>query len=55
MTFLYNPCAPFYDTDMDGSNLQGVRKGMVLEVFILYALYVFALIVGRRGGIYPRK
>ena len=51
---VFNPCAPFFNED-DKFNygLQGIRKGIVLELFLTYFIYFILITKGTMSDMYP--
>ena len=53
---IFNPCALFFDSDSEGNEIQGMRKALVLEIFLIYVVYIFIVIRGINNGFYqPSK
>lgn len=44
--FFFNQCVPAFDMDMNGHNVQVGRKMMVLEIFLIYLIYLAAITIG---------
>ena len=51
---VFNPCAPFFDMDdKERFGIQGVRKGIVVEIFFTYLVYFTIITIGSVKKIYP--
>ena len=51
---VFNPCAPFFHVDdIMTDNIEGVRKGIVTELFLTYLIYVVVIAKGAKDGLYP--
>ena len=51
---VFNPCAPFFDMDdKERFGIQGVRKGIVVEIFFTYLVYFTIISIGSVKKIYP--
>jgi len=47
MTVYFNHCLPAFDTDVHGNTgLQGIKKGIVVEVFLIYLIYLVVITMG---------
>jgi len=52
--YIFNPCAPFFDMDDESQvGIQGVRKGIVVEIFLTYLIYCVLILMGSLKNIYP--
>ena len=51
--YYLNSCAPIFDKDYSGTKVDGIRKGIVAEVFLVYFIYVAIIFYGTLNNQYP--